>query len=586
VDRPLILDRYRPLEDLGQGGYGSVVLAWDTRMQRRVAIKRLPLPRGSRGTGDLRTTGLAEARTAAMLSHPAILTVHDFDTDADEAFLIMEYIEGASLREVLDELGGALNLDEAAAVLEPVFDAVIHAHENGVLHLDIKPENVLVSRDGTVKVTDFGVSALSSAVGHGAASAGTPGYAPPEQLRGEEVDQRSDEWSIGALAYELLTGRDPFPAGNAAQAIAAAESSTAREPSLSRRDLSETVDDALLAALDPDPARRPRSVAALADALLPELGDPAAGRELLAEVAERFVAEVEPDELGLAELGLWDRAGRAGSLATRAVAALVSGWLAFVGLAPLVPGTLAPLVAALLVGVAGALAPTLGAGLGLIAFTVGLFASGMPAAGALFALVASAYWWLFGRRNQAAAVIPLAAPLLAIARISPLAPILAGFSLPPLAAAATSGVSGLLAFSVAALSGTGAPYVRGEFGFLLDWSKLSWAQTNLSAALTEPQLWIVLVAWVLAGVVMSLLSSRASRVLAVLGVLAATGILWAGYTLCARISGDAGSLWTGFDTTVALGASLILGLLVCLLGPPMRAEEEPPFGGITPEEEL
>ena len=97
MEQQLILDRYRPLEDLGEGGSGTVVLAWDTRMQRRVAIKRMSLPVDRLGRPLLNSPGLAEARTAALLNHPSIVTVFDFETDADEAFLIMEHADGASL---------------------------------------------------------------------------------------------------------------------------------------------------------------------------------------------------------------------------------------------------------------------------------------------------------------------------------------------------------------------------------------------------------------------------------------------------------------------------------------------------------
>ncbi len=180
----LILDRYRPLAELGEGGFGTVTLAWDTRMQRRVAIKRLPLPLDSRGRPH-QPPGLAEARTAAMLNHPAIVTVFDFDTDADEAFLVMEHVDGANLADLIDD-GGPLTLDEVAAVVEAVSHALAFAHDNGVLHLDIKPENVLVTRDGRVKVADFGIAELSSLSGHGAAWGGTPGYMPLEQLRGRQ----------------------------------------------------------------------------------------------------------------------------------------------------------------------------------------------------------------------------------------------------------------------------------------------------------------------------------------------------------------------------------------------------------------
>ena len=112
MEHELILGRYRPLADLGEGGHGVVTLAYDTKMARRVAIKRIPLSHaGVRRLQD--TTGLAEARTAAMLNHPNIVTVHEWDTDLDEAFLIMEYVDGASIAELLDE-DGPLDLDEAS----------------------------------------------------------------------------------------------------------------------------------------------------------------------------------------------------------------------------------------------------------------------------------------------------------------------------------------------------------------------------------------------------------------------------------------------------------------------------------------
>ncbi|HSK48720.1 MAG TPA: serine/threonine-protein kinase, partial [Coriobacteriia bacterium] len=209
MEQQLILDRYRPLEELGEGAFGSVVLAWDTRMQRRVAIKRLPLPLDSRGRPH-QPPGLAEARTAAMLNHPNIVTVFDFDADADEAFLVMEHVDGASLGDLLDDVGGPLTVDEAATLLSDVSSAIEFAHENGVLHLDIKPENVLVTRDGRAKVADFGIAELSSLAGHEAAFGGTPGYMPLEQLAGEAVTERTDEWALAVLAYEALTAENPF----------------------------------------------------------------------------------------------------------------------------------------------------------------------------------------------------------------------------------------------------------------------------------------------------------------------------------------------------------------------------------------
>ncbi|MCE5204427.1 MAG: serine/threonine protein kinase, partial [Actinomycetia bacterium] len=222
VDRPLIVDRYRPLADLGAGGHGSVTLAFDTKMARRVAIKRLPLPQDRFGRATPRT-GLAEARTAALLNHPCIVTVHEWDTDSDEAFIVMEAIDGASVADILNETRAPLDLDEAAAVVDAVAAALEFAHQNGVLHLDLKPANVLVSRDGHVKVADFGVSALTDATGRARGSAGTLGYMPPEQLRGRPLDVRTDEWAFASLVYRILTNVNPFDADHPEDALFRAE---------------------------------------------------------------------------------------------------------------------------------------------------------------------------------------------------------------------------------------------------------------------------------------------------------------------------------------------------------------------------
>ncbi|HSQ21917.1 MAG TPA: protein kinase, partial [Coriobacteriia bacterium] len=138
MDQPLILDRYRPLAELGAGGHGTVTLAYDTKMARRVAIKRLQIPTAD--TARTRTrTGLAEARTAALLNHPGIVTVHEWESDGGEAFIVMEFLDGLSVADLLDETGQPLDEDCAAAVLSTVVAAVSFAHANGVLHLDLKP---------------------------------------------------------------------------------------------------------------------------------------------------------------------------------------------------------------------------------------------------------------------------------------------------------------------------------------------------------------------------------------------------------------------------------------------------------------
>nr|MDA3936803.1 serine/threonine-protein kinase [Actinomycetota bacterium] len=249
MEQQLILDRYRPLEDLGEGGYGSVVLAYDTRIQRRVAIKRLPTM-GVRSRRQTAPSGLVEARTAAMLNHPSIVTVYEWDTDSDEAFIIMEFVDGATLADILDA-EGALSVDQAAAALEAVSSAIAFAHDNGVLHLDIKPENVLVTRDGRVKVADFGVSTLSAAMGHGVAEGGTLGYMPPEQLSGGEVDERTDEWALASVLYECLTDANPFGSDSIEGALFKAEVVEPAPPSEFTPELVASIDVVLLAAMLP-----------------------------------------------------------------------------------------------------------------------------------------------------------------------------------------------------------------------------------------------------------------------------------------------------------------------------------------------
>ncbi|MDO8963178.1 MAG: serine/threonine-protein kinase, partial [Coriobacteriia bacterium] len=326
MEHELILGRYRPLADLGEGGHGAVTLAFDTKMARRVAIKRIPLSHaGVRRLSD--TTGLAEARTTAMLNHPNIVTVHEWDTDSDEAFLIMEHVDGASLAELLDAYA-PLDADEAAAVLTAVCSVLAFAHDNGVLHLDLKPENVLVTRDGLVKVADFGVASLTNAAGQAISAGGTLGYMPPEQLRGEKVDVRSDLWALGALSFEVLTGAVPFASDTIEGALYKAEYVAPPSPGEFVPELPARLDEILLTALACEPQERYGDVVDFAADLLPLLGDPAAGREGLAALVAELTAEDEPAEgYGFARVGLWDRLVTSEPLLRRVAAVTVCGWL-------------------------------------------------------------------------------------------------------------------------------------------------------------------------------------------------------------------------------------------------------------------
>ena len=175
-----LLRRYRPLETRATGGFGSVEICLDRRLQRRVAIKRIPLTANGAGIpAQTMASALAEARTAGMLAHPNIVSVLDFTFDAAYAYLVMEYVDGMNLAEFLARVdGNSLTYDEAACVADALVQALAHAHANGVLHLDIKPANVLIDRAGHVKLADFGMATLASAAGFGGARGGTIGYMP------------------------------------------------------------------------------------------------------------------------------------------------------------------------------------------------------------------------------------------------------------------------------------------------------------------------------------------------------------------------------------------------------------------------
>lgn len=568
MEEPLILDRYRPLAHLGSGGHGSVVLAFDTRMARRVAIKRLPLPR-TRSGAVVPRTGLAEARTAALLNHPAIVTVHEWDTDSDEAFIVMEDLDGASLADLLDETGEPFTLDEAAAVLDAVTSAVSYAHANGVLHLDLKPANVLVTREGLVKVADFGVSALTDASGRASGTAGTIGYMPPEQLRAETLDERTDTWALAALAYELLTNANPFDADTAEGSLFKIEVAEVPAPSEFEPGLPAEVDDILLAALAPDPAERYPGAAEFGRALLRYLGDAKAGRASLQTLVNGAVADEGAE--AYEPLGLWDRLAHRARLATRAASFLAAAWLAWSGLAALGLQTLPRLVGTALVAAGAALAPGLGIALGLAAFALGLGAAAGWVAGLVFGVLAAAFWLGRGRLGQGDALAPVAAPLLGMAYAGPALPLLLGFAFTPLAAAFSAAAAALAVAAAAAASGNGAPLLAVSGRFATAPMETAGSVTGFLDRMLDPGLGIAVLAWMAAAAVTSLICRRATRSAGLAGVLVGGCVVTAGYAAWAWLANGAMSVASYVpDITIGVGAAVV----VAVLGAPTRAEEE------------
>ncbi len=240
--------------------------------------------------------GLDEARTAAMLTDPNIVTVYDFEVQGQTAYLIMEYIEGITLTELLHDYADYLTLDMVAAVFGSVAHALEVAHENQVLHLDIKPDNVLINRQGQVKVTDFGLATLADAGGFGAAGGGTIGYMPLEQMRGVSLDARCDEWALASVTYEMLAGENPFLAPDLARAESAIEDAELVLPSLCWDELDPAVDDVVFYALDPDREQRYDNVTDFAEEMEKFLGDPRTGHRELAVIVGDAQGDDEAEE--------------------------------------------------------------------------------------------------------------------------------------------------------------------------------------------------------------------------------------------------------------------------------------------------
>jgi eukaryotic-like serine/threonine-protein kinase len=252
--------RYRVLRRLGQGGMGAVYEAHDPTLDRSVALKFLPP-----GLDD-GTRLLEEARAASALDHPCIGTVYEVGEDAaGRSFIAMASYSQGTLRERIR--GGPLPVEDAVRIAVQVADALDAAHSRGILHRDVKPENLLFDDTGRVKVVDFGIARALGGGERSGTMGGTAAYMSPEQVEGGPMDGRSDLWSLGVVLFEMLTGERPFQGGDRASLLVAIREGRARDP----RDLRPELDPALAAvvsrALAHDPRERFPTGKALAEAL-------------------------------------------------------------------------------------------------------------------------------------------------------------------------------------------------------------------------------------------------------------------------------------------------------------------------------
>ncbi|MFL6277953.1 MAG: protein kinase domain-containing protein [Blastocatellia bacterium] len=250
------LPHYRIISALGQGGMGRVYLAEDTRLRRRVALKLLDVTLVA--NPQLRARFVREAQLASALDHPNICTVHEIGDAAGQPFIAMQFVEGQSLKQVI--AGRPLALDSLLSLALQVADALAAAHEQGIIHRDIKSSNIIITPRGQAKVLDFGLAKLVAEVGDAAseltqtgAVMGTPAYMSPEQARGERVDHRSDLFSFGVVLYEMATGRVPFKEKSQPETLNA----IINQPHLPVRELNREIPPLLAAVIDRALAKRP-----------------------------------------------------------------------------------------------------------------------------------------------------------------------------------------------------------------------------------------------------------------------------------------------------------------------------------------
>ena len=258
----VLSDRYRLDEEIGRGGMGIVFRAWDSDLERPVAVKVLA---AHHQVGDARNRLFREARAAAALSHPHVVAVHDVGEHLHMPYLVMELVEGPSLKERRPE-----TLEETIELATQICDALGHAHENGLVHRDLKPANVLLTDSSgapSVKLVDLGLAVRDRGVRitREGGITGTVNYMAPEQALGRELDGRTDLYALGVMLYEFTTSRLPFEGDNALAILSQHLHAPVVPPRTYRADLPAYIEGTILRLLAKDPDDRFATAAEVAE---------------------------------------------------------------------------------------------------------------------------------------------------------------------------------------------------------------------------------------------------------------------------------------------------------------------------------
>ena len=282
-------DRYEILELIGSGGMANVYKARCHRLNRLVAIKILKSDLAD--NADFRRRFRDESRAVAQLSHANIVSVYDVSTSGETEYIVMELIDGITLKQYM-ERRGRMDWRESLHFISQIMRGLSHAHSRGIIHRDIKPQNIMVLRDGSVKVADFGIACLANASQTLTQEAlGSVHYISPEQARGDRIDARSDIYSAGVVLYEMLTGRLPFE-GDSAVSVAIQHLSSVP---LAPRDIDPSIPEPLelicMKAMNSDPDKRYPTADAMLEDLEKFRKDPTVDMDYI----RKELAEVQPD---------------------------------------------------------------------------------------------------------------------------------------------------------------------------------------------------------------------------------------------------------------------------------------------------